>query len=97
MSLKRGVAGGEMGPLVSKVGRSQQGVHDGVHQDVAVAMAGEAPVVLNFHAAQHELASGGQWVRIEAYASAEIDVLRGCHPRPISPGAPWLAGMLRPG
>ena len=61
-----------MGSLVAQVGGAEEGVHQGVDQNIAVAMAGQPAVVGDRRAAQHQGAPGGQGVGVDADADAVV-------------------------
>jgi len=61
-----------METFVSQIGRPQQGVHDRVHQHIAVAMAGESSVMGNIHSAEDKPAAFGQGMGIETDPRAEF-------------------------
>ena len=65
-----------MHPFVTQGGSAQQGVHDGVDQDVAVAVAGQPVGVGYFHAAQDQPAACFQGVGVEPDARAEFGKLK---------------------
>ena len=69
--LVRRVAGGELPADVAQPRRPQQRVDDGVQQRIAVAVAQEAPVVRDEHAAEHQWTSLDETVDVVAGAYAD--------------------------
>jgi hypothetical protein len=59
-------------PLVAQVGGPQEGIHDGVDQNIAVAVAHQAAVVGDFNAAQHQPSARPQRVSVKANAYAKV-------------------------
>jgi len=54
-----------MDTFVSQIGRTKEGVHDGVDQHISVAVAGKPLVMSDGHAAQHQLSPFSQRMGVE--------------------------------
>lgn len=63
-----------MQAFVTQVGRTQYRVHYRVYQYIAITVAGEAPVMGNFHPAQNQLPSFSQRVRVKTDAGSVFRV-----------------------
>ena len=55
-----------METFVSQIGRTKEGVHDGVDQHISVAVAGKPLAMGDGHAAQHQLSPFSQRMGVEA-------------------------------
>ena len=55
---------------VAEAGRAEQGVGDGVKDDVGIAVAGKPAAVGHVDAAEHDRTFAGEGVDVEAHASA---------------------------
>lgn len=62
----------EMGSLVAQPGGAEEGVHQGVDQNIAIAVTGQSAVVGDRRAAQHQGAPGGQGVGVDADADTVV-------------------------
>ena len=61
---------------VAEAGGAEQGVGDRVKHDVGIAVAGEAAVVRDLDAAEHDRAFAGEGVDVEAHAGARDEPRR---------------------
>ena len=61
-----------MSALVAQVGRSEEGVKEGVDQHIAVAVAGKAVVVGYLNPSQHQAAAWHERVGVKADADPEF-------------------------
>lgn len=71
-SLPLGVFGGEVVADVAEAGGSKHGVHDGVGEDIGIAVADETKFVVNFDAAEDEGAIGAEAVDVIAVTDADV-------------------------
>lgn len=71
-SLPLGVFGGEVVADVAETGGSKHGVHDGVGEDIGVAVADEAEFVVDFDAAEDEGAIGAEAMDVIAVTDADV-------------------------
>src|SRR5438034_704358 len=65
------VAAGEMLADITQRRRAEQGIDDSMGQDIAVGMAGQAALMWNLYAPQHQGPSRGQLVGIIALTDAD--------------------------
>ena len=63
-----------MGADIAFGQRAENGVGNGVQQDVGVGMADEPPVVRNVHAAEPDMVAVAEGVHIEPLAGAQSGV-----------------------
>jgi hypothetical protein len=70
------VGGREEDPDVAKGGRSEQGVNDGVDQDIGVGVPDEAAVVGDGDAAEDEGTVRAELMGVEAVADSHAMILR---------------------
>ncbi len=71
-SLPLGIVRGEVVADITQAGGSEHGVHDGVGEDVGVAVADEAEFVVDFDATENEGAIGAEAVDVVAVADANV-------------------------
>lgn len=71
-----GAAIGKMLAEITEIGGAEQGIADGMAQHISIRVAGEAGFMLDFNAAENQLAAGGERVDIVSETDAQLKSLR---------------------